>query len=264
MKTLIKQSWLNNQISSLVWAVILGAIFTLTIASYPGEEGANNFVQALDNFPEALVSLLGDAALFGTIDGWLQMNLYSVFPLVFSIYSVIFMSNIVCREIDTRSIEYTLSLPIARWKMISSRFITFSLLSCLIVVIIYIFIALTIVGYDLTSNLESHALVMINSWAVNLGIAAVVLFISLVFSDYNKAIMAGIGFVFASYLVNMITQATSSKSSLKYLSLFHFYESDRILSERSLNVSYIFILITITIVLIISANIFFSKKEIKV
>lgn len=261
MKALMKQQWLTNRISLLIWAAILALLGVTIVATYPGESNSMEFVKMLKSLPESISAMLGDAAFSGTISGWLQMNLYSIFPLVLSFYTVIFICGIISRELDTRSIEFTLSLPLERWKLICARFLVFVICSSLLVAIVFGALVITFIAYGHEVNILEHMLVFINALAVNIAIGGIVLLLSLLFTDYNRALTVGIGFILTSYLLSIIIQSTGTDNFIKYLSVFYYMDSNSILVDGRIDIKNILIPSLATIGFMGVSNIIFNKKE---
>ncbi|MGV8149937.1 MAG: ABC transporter permease subunit [Alkaliphilus sp.] len=261
MRALMKQQWLTNRVGLLVWSVLLALTGVLTVAIFPGEDSALDFVRMFEDLPEALSAMVGDAAFTGTIDGWLQMNLYSMLLLIIAFYTISFVCEIVSREIDTRIMEFTLSLPIKRWKLIAVRFFMFALFSLMLIVIVFIALAITLIAYGHDVDLLKHFLVFVNVFVVNLALGGTVLLLSIFFTDYNRALTVGIGFVLASYILTLILQATGSESILRYLSFFYYMDSSSILLGRGLDIKNILVPTIASLCLVGVSSLVFKKKE---
>lgn len=262
MRALMKQQWLTSRGSLLVWSVLLALMGVFTVAVFPGEDTALDFARMFEYLPEALSAMVGYAAFTGTIDGWLQMNLYSMLLLIIAFYTISFVCGIVSREIDTRTMEFTLSLPIKRWKLIYVRFLMFAIFSLVLIATVFIVLAITLIAYGHDVDLLKHFLVFVNIFVVNLALGGAVLLLSIFFADYNRALMVGIGFVLASYTLNLLLQAAGSESILRYLSFFYYMDSSSILLGRGLAIKNILIPAIASLCLVGISSIVFKKKEI--
>ncbi len=201
----MKQQWLTNRMSFVVWSLVLALTCFFIVASFPGEASTQEFVRILETLPEALSAMVGDAAHMGAIDGWLQMNLYSIFSLILAFYTISFVCGIVSREIDTRAIEFTLSLPIGRGKLIYARFLMFVVFLFFLLMVVFVTLIAILIAYGHDINMTNHLFVFVNTFVINLALGGAVLLLSIFFTDYNRALMVGIGFVMGSYILNLIT-----------------------------------------------------------
>ncbi|MBN4062962.1 MAG: hypothetical protein COA82_07390 [Alkaliphilus sp.] len=262
MKALMKQQWLTNRSNLIVWSIILAFTCFFIVAAFPGEASSLQFAKMLDDLPEAISAMVGDAIYMEPVDGWLQMNLYSMLALILAFYTISFVCGIVSREIDKREIEFTLSLPIKRWKLIYARFLMFAIFSLILLSIVFISLLSILIAYGHDINVLNHFFVFVNVFVVNLMIGGAVLLLSIFFSDYNRALMVGIGFVMVSYILDLLMKAAGSESILRYLSVFYYMDSSSVLLGRGIDIINIVVPVVASLCLVWISSIVFKKKEV--
>lgn len=88
------------------YMLMLGAVFS---AFDPGELEA-----LMENYPEDLLKVFGDITTIGTVDGFLEAELASLFPLVLGVFAVMLMTKHLAGAEEQGRLDHVLARPLTR------------------------------------------------------------------------------------------------------------------------------------------------------
>ena len=102
------------------WMLGILGMAAYAVTAYEWISGLEEISRLYQQYPPALRKLFGDVDL-GTLNGWLQVEIVSYVPLLLAIYAGIFAAGSISREVEQRTVDFILGLPISRTQFILSR-----------------------------------------------------------------------------------------------------------------------------------------------
>ena len=261
---MIKREFKVNFKSFVIWLAVLVVIFLVVYLIYPyiiTDETMKSIDEMMTIFPEEILKAFNmDMTSISTAYGWFKSEGFTFILLIIGIYSSLLGSNILLKEEDDKTIEYLSSLPIKRSKIVTSRIITGISYIIIMVLIFGIFnyISLLISG---SFNQKEFFLLSLTPIFASIPLFAISLFISSFFHNSKKVIGISLGFVFISYILNVLSELSNKVNFLKYFSIYSLANVRNIIETCSLNNLVIIISLAITIFFIVLTYIRYNKKE---
>ena len=209
--------------------------------------------------PEELLKMFNmDIVDIDTVFGWFKTEGYTFITLFTCLYSAILGSNILLKEESDKTIEFLHSKPITRSNIISAK------IWCGLINILIMFTVITIfniIGMSISNNLEIKLFLLLSLTPLSALPFSLSACIFQPFSKTSTTNSIGIGFVFVSYFLQIISAISDKVDFIKYTSVFTLSDGRNIIINNSLN--YLAILISITVVSISCYGIYrrYNNKE---
>ena len=261
---MIKREFKTNFKSFIIWLLVLIIMFLVVFLIYPyiiTDDTMKQMDELMKIFPEEVLKTFNmDMASISTAYGWLKTEGFVFVLLIIGIYSSILGGNILLKEESDKTIEYLISLPIKRSKIITSKIVVGITYIILITLLLGLFnyIALSISG---SFDHKQFILLSITPILIGLPLFAINLFISTFFHKTKKTIGISLGIVFVSYIINVLSSLSSNVESLKYLSIYTLADTRNVISNNNINLVNILICMIITCTFAIITYLRYNKKE---
>ena len=261
---MLKREFKVNLKSFIIWLSILIIMFLVVFLIYPyiiTDETMKSMDELMKVFPpDVLKAFNMDMTSIETAYGWLKTEGFMFVLLIVGFYSSFLGGHILLKEENDKTIEYLGTLPIKRSKIITNKIIVSVVYITLLVLILGIFnyIALSISG---DFNHKQFILLSITPIFIGLPLFAINLFISTFLHKTKKTIGISLGMVFIFYLFNILSEISSNVEFMKYFSIYTLADVRNVISNIEINLVYVVISFTITIIFIIMSYIRYEHKE---
>lgn len=261
---MLKRELKVNFKSFLIWTIILIAIFLVVFSVYPfimTDESMKSLDEMMKVFPTELLKAFNmDITSINSAYGWLKSEGLMFIMLIIGVYSSILGGNILLKEESDKTIEYLGVLPVKRDNIVTSKIIVsiIYMISMILILGIFNYIALSISG-DFNQN--EYILLSLSPILIALPLFALNLFISTFLHKTKKILGISLGLVFIFYLLNVLSELSTSVEFLKYFSIYTLADTRGIIESASINSINIIISTLITVVFIFLTYIRYNKKE---
>lgn len=259
-----KQALKDKWVGATVAAVLL-FLFVFWIATfYPALKPNMAMYDDMLSNP-AFKALIGEqAATMGTFTGYMTMEVFSYMGLVLGAYIIFMAASFAAGEIEQKSSELLLSLPVRRESLIISRFTAMLPFIALIVLaeLAAIYAGGRYIGEDSSIRWFAYAMLFMGFFLVAAG--AMAMLISSLMSDGRKAALVSLGILLAMFLVENIGSMVTSIDWARSLSLFHYLRLTSIVMNHEVVWWNAGILLVITVVCLVLAVIVFRQRDINV
>lgn len=253
-----------NLKSFIIWTSILIGLFLVVFLVYPSIINSEN-MEMLDEmmkiFPEEMLKAFNmDIASIDTTFGWLKTEGFVFVLLITGMYSAILGSNILLKEESDKTIEYLNSVPVTRKNIVCSKILCGLVYIILMTAIIGIF---NFIGLSLSGEFDKKLYIVLSITPILSGVVifAVCLFLSTFTHKTKKTLGISLGFVFASYFLNILSEMGESTEFLKYISVFTLADIRNVIVNISINPIMIIVAIGITAICMILTIMHYEKKE---
>ena len=265
MKNIIKHEFKRNFRSLVLWSTIIVGLSVLMLVLFPAfEDSMGEMLEMLDAWPAGFLEAfgLGEGGLdMGNIYGWYGVEGYLFVLLIGGSYSAVLGSSILSKEEDEKTIEFLLSKPVSRTKIIFGKIfvIILNLFLLNLLMSIVLFFSFVLFGeFDfLVWALFSFAPLLHQFF-----FASISFLISVFITKSRAVISISLGLVIGLYVVEIISKLTDSAEFLKYLTPYEYVNAVDIVNNNNIQGIYLlitFIVITLSFVL---AWMFYNKKDI--
>lgn len=261
---MIKREFKVNFKNFLLWLIILLGMFLVVYLIYPyiiTEESMKELDTLMESMPPELLKAFNmDMDSMTTAFGWVKTEGYVYVLLLVGFFSSILGGTILLKEESDKTIEYLESLPVTRNQIITSKIIVGISYILLILIIFFIFnyISLSITG---DFNQLQFILMSIAPAFTVLPLFAINLFISTFLHNTKAAIGIGIGIVFISYILSLLSELSKDVEFIKYFSIYTLTDIRNVIQNVEINPILVLISLFITIIFIVLSYIRYNRKE---
>lgn len=263
MKRLIKAEFKRNFKSLLMWCGIVGGLAGLMLLMYPAFKDAfSQLEELLSVYPEAFLEAfgMGEGGLdMSEIYGWFGVEGYLFTMLIGGSYAGILGGSILSKEEDDKTIEFLLSKPISRDRIVFGKaivvFINLAILNTFVSIIL-------IAAFSIFGEFK-FAVWALYSFAPLLAqciFASISFLVSIFVTKSRQVISISLGVVIGMYVVDLISKLTDQAENLKYITPYEYVNAVTIVNEQKIEPLYLLIsVIVITVTMIASWQLYIRK-----
>lgn len=261
---MIKREYIVNFKNFLVWLLVLVFMFLIVYLIYPyiiTDDTKKSMDELMTVFPpEVLKAFNMDMASIETAYGWFKTEGFVFILLIVGLYSAILGSNTLLKEENDKTIEYLISLPIKRNKIITSKIIVSITYVIALVLILGLF---NLISFLISGDFEIKQFLLLSVTPIFVGIPlfSMNLFISTFMQKTKKAIGISLGMVFIFYLLSLISEMSSNVEFIKYFSLYTLADVRDVIANETINPINILISVAISAIFIICTYVRYNKKD---
>ncbi len=259
----LRQNW--KQI--LYWGIGMGLLGYYLVIIIPTVDALKQYADLLATMPPAILQLIGaeDMAALATPEGFISSGFFSRLLLILSVFAVTAGLNITASEEDEGIMDVLLSLPVARWRVIIEKFVAYTLISLVIVLLGLIGLLLGLGSSEMqvqTSKLVESSFNVLPSLLL---LIAVALFMGTVIRRRSTATALTVAFIVGSFFIDFLGVSASGTvaENLRALSFFSYYDSQSVMLY-GLSWSNVLILLGVTALLVAGSVVAFNRRDIGV
>ena len=261
---LISQFIRRNIKLTLIFAASAGVLAFFLVLLFP-ETGQMQAAQVYSNWPQVMKDLFGDpAAALSDVYGWLNLQVFHItFWVLYGVLGAMLAVRIAAQEIEEKTIDILLSLPLSRTEIMFGRLTaTVALLAVSIPpVAAGCGLGIAVLGQPLKPGLLLA--VSVNGLGLALVIASVTLLVSVFFPSQTSSIFISLGTLALMFLYTQVAvKLVPFLKGLAFLSPFHYYSPERILIHQSVSLGNTLILMALAAALSLVAVKVFERRDI--
>ena len=230
---LLRQYWRQEAPGLLGWSLALAASVFLMVGLYPAirdSAGLPEVNRIAEQLPPAMKAYMGGVTDLASLAGWLQVSVFgTVATDLLLVWTALACADILTREVDHRTMEFLLSLPVGRSQVLGSRFLGLALNLAVLhgVLLASTGLAVTWVGGD--ADWRAYALAALNAYVVLLALGSLLLALTVFIDDYPRGLMSTMGVSIVVYFLNFVIEPGSRVAWLRRLSFFYYYDPGQVL-----------------------------------
>jgi ABC-2 type transport system permease protein len=211
----------------------------------------------------AMKAFLGDAAVSLTsYGGFLGIEIFSYMGIVLGGYIAFMTASFIAGEIEQKTSEMLLSLPVKRETIVLSRYA--------VIIPVALLMSIGILGGAVAGAEYINEDIKLDTY-VNAGIVLTVfvlatgsisLFISSMLSDSKQAALASLGLFILMYFTENIGSMVKSIEAIRSLCLFHYIHPSELLMSGTMNWNDLGVLVVVAVLFLGLAVLNFRRREI--
>ncbi|CAJ37359.1 ABC transporter permease subunit [Methanocella arvoryzae] len=256
---------IKDKYKGAIVASALLFLFVFWMASfYPAlKDSMAMYDQLLEN-PTFKAMLGSEIVSMGTFSGFMAVELFSYIGLVVGAYAAFLAASFLAGEIEQKSSELMLSLPVSRENIVLSRFAVIVPVSILVsaAMLLAVYTGAVFIGEPV--DLVWFAYAMLFTGVFMLAVGAGALLLSALMSDGKKAAFSAIGVLLVMFLVENVGSMITSIDWARKLSLYHYAKVTNIVINHDVNWGNLGILLAAAVVFLALAVIAFKRRDINV
>lgn len=265
MKKLITTEFKRNFKSLILWSSIVAGTAALMLMLYPAFKDAfSQMEEFLSIYPEEFLEIfgMGEGGLdMGSFYGWFGVEGFLFVNLIGGSYAAILGGSILSKEEDDKTIEFLLSKPISRDRILFGKAIVVGLnLMLMNTLVAFVLMVAFIIYGDV--NFMVWFLFSYSPFILQMIFASLSFLISVFVTKSRKVISIALGIVIGLYVIDLISKLTDEFEYLKYISPYEYINAVSIVNDETIKPLYLGISVLIIGVSLTLAWYFYRKKDI--
>jgi ABC-2 type transport system permease protein len=211
-------------------------------------------------------ALIGEIGSLGTFGGYISAEVFSYMGIVLGAYVAFLTASFVAGEIEQKSSELMLSLPVSRTRILLSRFAV--VLPIIVALAAVMFLAILLgaayVNESVDATRVGYGMLFMVGFLLAVGGGSLLL--SALMSNGRNAAFASIGVLLAMFLVENIGSMVTGIDWARRLSLFHYAKVTGFIADPSAAIAWsdLGILLIVTAVFLTLAVVVYKRRDINV
>jgi len=260
---LLKQQWRADRWTVLTWCVVVAFLTWMASGLYQvlNEVGLlTEFHNLIRTMPQAFRALFGgeDLNLFGTFVASIEYN--ALMAIAFMIFVATYVPGLISKEVDQRSSEFLLSLPVKRSSVLATRWLSMALSLAVITAVQWA--TLLIVTGEQAQPVR-YLWASINMYLLFLQVGTLLLLVSVFVDDYPRSTAVCAGLVVLLFFYHGMTEeATGLLSAVRKGLPFARFDPDAIIGSGLVPVTDMALLALGTAPILCIAVLAFERKQV--
>jgi len=252
----------SNFKSLLIWSVISIVFVTIGFSKFSAYYENPELLAILDSFPPALLAAINmDSFNLTTITGFFGV-MFAYFGLILSISAVMWGSDIISKEERDKTVEFALTLPVTRGKLITAKTAAAIVNSICLALITWGAILVSAANYQPDSEFyEFMALGVLALFIMQMIFLAVGIFIGSAMKNHKRSGSTAVSIMLGTYFISIVYGLYDKLDFLKYFSPFTYFNPAVMLHDGIIEMPYVWLSVGIIVVSLFGAYITYSKRD---
>lgn len=206
---------------------------------------------------------LGDIEIdFSTLEGYLALEYFSLWPLLFIIFLAVKTAGSVSKHVEDRSMDILLATGYSRMRFLNEKVLLILVNLFLVVSAAFLGLVLGTFMVGETIPLLSFVLAFLDSLPMAIAILGVSLLISVLVDEGGKAIGIVMGIVLGEYMLNVVANIASWGDWLSYFSIYTYSDFNGAMLDHTLDPVNVIVPLVVGGIAFGLAYFLFKRKEI--
>jgi beta-exotoxin I transport system permease protein len=251
-----------NLKSLIIWCVIVVLFVVVGYTKFSAYYNNPDMLSLLDSMPPAMVAALSLKAFnLTTVAGFFGI-MFAYFALMMSIASGMWGSDIISKEERDKTVEFSLTLPVTRQKLITAKTLAAVVNSALLLLVSWAFTLLMAQKYEPDSVFyKFSALGMLAIFILQMVFLAVGIFLGCAMKQFRRAGSLTVSVLLVTYFLSIIVAMNKHLDFLKYLSPFTYFEPVKLLNDSRLQVGYVLLCVAIVAACLAGAYTTYTRRD---
>ncbi len=235
---------------------VFALLFTVLHESFAGE-----ITRFANIVPSELSAFVGDMSAAATPEGFLAVELYSLFlPFAVAITGIAFASKAIGREEDSGTLELLLASPISRSKIIWQKLAAIKTTLFIVAFSAFLGVVLGKALFVFDVNLKNVALASLSVFLLGMVYAMASLAAQGLTGKTSVGSGIGAGLLVLTYAANIVSKLVDNLEGLRYFSPFYYLDVSGVLNGNGELVNFA-VLLGITAIFYVMAHIGFVNRD---
>ncbi|MDA1279366.1 MAG: ABC transporter permease subunit [Chloroflexi bacterium] len=242
-----------------IGSIAIGLYVTLF---YPTIRDATGFAEFIEQLPETLKALIGDAETYTTAEGFLNAEMFSFMaPLVIGTFVIIAGMAAIAGEEESHTLDQLLANPITRQSIVLQK--AAALLTGLLILVVAMWIGIVsgskIAGFDLSITGTTQALVSLFALGAVLGLIALSVGAVTGRKGLAGGIAAAVGVV--GFLLDTFLSVVELLDPARFISVFYYFNNNDVIIN-GINIAHFSTLVAIAVIAVVVAVWRFERRDV--
>lgn len=262
-------NFINKDDNDMFMVVLIPSDGNITNSTIKGPaflgdlDTVSDFDQYLEDNP-FVEGFLGDTNIdFSTIEGFLALEYFSLWPLLFIIFLAVKTSGTISKHVEDRSMDILLATGYSRFRFLNEKVLLLFVNFILIILSAWLGLVLGTLLIGETVPFTGLTVTFLDSIPMALAVMGIALLISVLVDEGGKSIGIVMGVVVGEYMVSIVANLSSWGDNLKYLSIFTYWDSNDAMLDNVIHPINVIVPMTVALITFSLSYYLFKKKEIR-
>ena len=261
MNILVRELKANLK-SLLIWGVIVVLFAVVGLSKFSAYADNPEMLAILDAMPEAMLSAFSLQAFnLTTVTGFVGI-MFSYYALLLSIAAVMWGSEIISKEERDKTVEFSLTLPVTRSRVVTAKALAALFNSVGLLLITW---GATLVGaasYQPDGAFYRFlALCMAALLLMQLVFLAIGLLLGCAMKQYRRASSLAVSLLLGTYFLSIVVALNDKLDFLKYLTPFKYFDAVKVLNESRLDAGFVALSLAIVAASMAGAYVSYARRD---
>jgi ABC-2 type transport system permease protein len=259
---IFKRELKANIRSLLIWSGVTITFIFLGITEFSSYEGNPEILEIVESMPTAFVEAFQmNAFNLTTITGFYAV-MYTYLSLIVTISAAMWGSDIISKEERDKTVEFTLTLPITRQKLITSKILAAVVNSIGLLTVMWVASLILVARFQPDRAFyEFLALSMVSLFIIQMVFLSVGIFLGCSMKQYKRAGAVAVSVLLGTYFLSVISGLNENLEFLRYFSPFAYFNPATLLNESRIELSYVILSLGIIAVFIIGGYYTYARRD---
>ncbi|HYG57843.1 MAG TPA: ABC transporter permease subunit [Symbiobacteriaceae bacterium] len=260
--TLFRQYFRAQLSGLLIWLGAGGAMVFVLARSAPIDASGAQALEALvGKMPESMKMMFGIEFGLSPADSFVSMKLAPGIALILCMYIVITALSIVTREVDRRTIDFLLGMPVDRRQVLVSRAGVMIVNTAILAVAYWAIMRVVFGALEADASYSRYAELIFTQWLLAVALGSITLLSSIWIDDYSFGVKLWLGVVATSYFLELVLRAAGLTRWQRFFIPFSYADPASII-KNGMVAADILVLVAVAAVALIASVPLFERKEI--
>jgi ABC-2 type transport system permease protein len=234
----------------------------MAMAEFSGYQGNPEMVEILESLPTAFLEAMQfNAFNLTTVTGFFGV-MFTYFALLGAVFAVMLGSDIISKEERDKTVEFSLTLPISRRRLITSKLFA-AVVNCIAFLLITWGISIfSVARYHPDDEFYNFlALSMLSIFIIQLIFLAVGVFLGCALKYYKRTSSVAVSLLLGTYFLSIISSLNEGLDFLKYFTPFKYFDPLKLLHESRIDINFVWLSAAIIATLIVGAYVSYARRD---
>jgi len=214
--------------------------------------------------PAMLEAFQMEAFNLTTITGFYGL-MFTYFSLIVTISAAMWGSDIISKEERDKTVEFALTMPITRQKVVTSKILA-AMVNCIaLLIILWVASLLAVARYQPDSGFyEFLALSMLSLFIIQMVFLSVGIFLGCSMKQYKRAGAVAVAVLLTTYFLSIFSGLNDNLAFLRFFSPFAYFNPATLLNESTIEIGFVFLSLAIIVVLLMGGYYTYARRDLYV
>jgi ABC-2 type transport system permease protein len=232
------------------------------MSKFSAYEGNPEMLEIFDAMPPALLSAFNmNAFNLTTVTGFFGV-MSTFFALIVSISAGMWGSDIISKEERDKTVEFALTLPIPRGRLITAKILA-AVVNCIgLLFITWGAFLVSVAQYQPDNEFYDFlSLSMLALFIMQMIFLAVGVFLGCAMKQYKQSSSVAVSILLGTYFLSIFSGLSEDLEFLKYFSPFNYFDPGTLLRESRLDITFLLISAGIIVVSLVAGYVTYAKRD---
>src|SRR5690625_917536 len=253
----------NSILISIIIVTVIASIVSL-VALYPSISSDDSYADLLEVMPKEMLDAIGMTGNIANFNDYLNMNFYnSIYLYVLMAFTIVFIAKLVAKPMGDTSLVYYLNSSVSRTQFLGSQIITFiiGLIFMVVFSVLSVILSKWIFVQDLSFEYTNFLKMNVTIIMIFFLLGSICFLINTLVNNNSEAVAYSALLIGLQYILDIFNNISGELGTLKYLTVFSIYNTDKIYNDYTYFVLSSLIMLIAGVIFYITSFIQFKRRD---